>query len=404
MIINPSRLQCSIYLILNIAYSILSLVYPGTTVSKVCFLLLMFFSGYYMIKCIRLLRNSPSYIKWLLGLLILFSIYWLIYYISPNSYTITEGVSFLVVPKIEYLKNIYRSMLPIFVFYYFGSKGLISESWIRGASLILLAHAIFMYTYSYQFFVFNDEFGRTEMTNNHGYLFVSLFPLICFWRKRPIVQLIYMSIALIYIVMSMKRGAILTGIICSLFFLITILRNAKQKERVGILVGLGILFYVGMPKLFHFIANSERFQDRIMQTMEGDSSNRDMLYSNAIEHIFNDTTIFEFLFGTGADSSVGVLTNFAHNDWLEIGINQGLVGVLLYVFYFISFFQLWRKGRKINGYLNSALGLCFIICFIATFFSMSYNNMGISTSLSIGFMLSVTRNYNANKNQTISLK
>lgn len=390
---------------LYVGYSIFSLVSPGTTVSKVFLLLFMLFSGYYMLKSLgQFLGNCSNYIKYLLGLIILFTVYGLVYYLSPNSYTITEGVVYNDVPKIEYLKNIYLSLLPIFSFYYFGSKGLISEAWIKKVSIILLALAIFMYTYSYQFFVINDEYGRTEMTNNYGYNFVALFPLICFWKKKPLIQLLYMTIVLVYIVMSMKRGAILIGIICSLYFIITILRNTNKWARVGIVVGLGVILYVGLPILSDFIVNSERFRQRILQTVEGDSSNRDMLYSTALHHIFNETSLLEFLFGTGADSSIQVLTNYAHNDWLEIGINQGIVGVIFYILYFISFFNFWQNKKKNIGYLNSVIGLCFIICFISTFFSMSYNSIDISMSLSIGFMLSVTRNYNSYKNNSISLK
>ena len=401
MIINVQNVKCSIYLMLYIGYSIFSFVSPGTTVSKGLLLLFMLFSGYYMLKSLRLLREShSSYLIWLFGLIILFTIYGLGYYISPNSYTITEGVRCIEVPKIEYLKNIYLSFFPIFSFYYFGSQGLINESWIRKISLLLLALAVFQYTYSYQFFVINDEYGRTEMTNNYGYSFVALFPLICFWKKKPLMQLIYMTIVLIYIVMSIKRGAILIGAICSLYFLISILRNSKKLEKVIIVVGLGVLLYVGLPILSNFIANSERFQQRILQTLEGDSSNRDVLYSRALNHIFNETNLFEFLFGTGADSSIQVISNYAHNDWLEIGINQGFVGVIFYMLYFISFFKLWQNKKKNIGYLNSVIGLCFIICFISTFFSMSYSAIDISISLSIGVVLSVI----GNNNKSISLK
>lgn len=402
--INVQNVKCSIYVILYIAYGFFSVVHPGTTVSKVLLLLFMLFSGYYMLKSLRLIRGChSSYIKWLLGLIILFTIYGLVYYISPNSYTITEGVMYKEVPKIEYLKNIYLSFLPIFSFYYFGSQGLTNEPWIRKISLLLLAFAVFQYTYSYQFFVINDEYGRTEMTNNYGYSFVALFPLICFWKKKPLIQLIYMTIVLIYIVMSMKRGAILIGVICSLYFLISILRNSKKLERVIIVVGLGVLLYIGLPILSNFIANSERFQQRILQTVEGDSSNRDILYSRALNHIFNETNLFEFLFGTGADSSIQVISNYAHNDWLEIGINQGFVGVIFYILYFISFFKLWQNKKKNIGHLNSVIGLCFIICFISTFFSMSYSAIDISISLSIGFMLSVTQKHNTHHDSSLQI-
>lgn len=391
MIINTQSIKCSIYLILYVIYRILSVVYPGTIASKAFLLIFMLISIYYTAKSLRLLNNCDRYIKYLFILIILFTIYGFIYFLSSNSYVITESVIPHKVSKIEYLKNIYLSLLPIFPFYYWSSKCLISERWIRNMSILLLAQAIFIFTYSYRDFVINDEYGRTEMTNNYGYALVALFPLLCFWSKKRIVQLIYMTILLIYIIISMKRGAILIGVICSLYFLITIFCSVKLWGKVGLLSILAIGLYIGIPILLNYIETKERFQQRIQLTIEGDSSNRDMLYYTGLQHVFNETTLSEFIFGTGADSSIAVLTNYAHNDWIEIGINQGVLGIVIYILYFISFFKLWIS-RKNKDYLKASIGLCFIICFISTFFSMSYNSMDISLSLSIGYMLAVSRN------------
>lgn len=390
MTICHKHIGCSIYLILYTLYSILSVINPGTTISRLLLLLFMVSSMFYMVRCLSLLRKGPSYIKCLFGLLMLFSVYGFLYVLSPYSYTITEGVEYVDVPKIEYLKNIYLSLLPIFAFYYFASKGAISEVWVRVASIILLALAVFLYTYTYQFFVINDVYGRTEMTNNYGYSFVALFPLLCFWHKRPIIQLAYTMTLLVFIIMSMKRGAMLIGTICAIYFIHSIFRRATKWGRFGIVVALGVLLYVGIPMLSEFIAGSEKFQQRILQTMSGDASNRDMLYSTAISHIFNETTFFEFLFGSGADSSIAILTNYAHNDWLEIGINQGIMGVIIYILYFFAFFR-WWKGCSQIGLLHVVGGLCFIICFLSTFFSMSYNSMDISLSLCLGYALAMSR-------------
>lgn len=393
-----NNIVCSIYLMIYALYRISSSVYPGTIVSRVLMLLFMVFSLYFLMKSFSILRVGPGYIKWLFVLLTMFILYGLIYFLSPNTYTITEGLSYQDVPKIEYLKNIFLSILPIFAFYYFASKGMITETWIRANSLILLALAVTLFLYKYNDFVINDEYGRTEMTNNFGYYFVALFPLLCFWNKRPIIQFAYMVVLLVFIIISMKRGAMLSGVICAIYFINSIFRNATNWGRFVIILALGFLVYFGLPIFSDFIAGSEYFQFRLQQTMAGDSSNRDVIYATAVYYIFNETTLLEFLFGTGADSSIAVLTNYAHNDWLEIGINQGIIGVFIYALYFVSFFKLWRRNSK-TGILGTVCGMCFIICFLATIFSMSYNSIDLSLSLCIGYVCaaSKTLNYNALK-------
>ena len=42
------------------------------------------------------------------------------------------------------------------------------------------------------------------------------------------------------------------------------------------------------------------------------------------------------------------MSNFAHNDWLEILTNQGLVGVVIYGFYWVCF-MLTCRSRYITG-------------------------------------------------------
>lgn len=392
MIINFKTVRCDVYILLYVLYSIVSTVYPGTSLSQLLLLALSVMSAYYAIECVVRYKQLPLYIKRLIQLIILFTIYGIVYYLSPQTYIITEGNNYAIVPKINYLKNIYLSLLPIVFFYHYAYRGIITEQWLRKISVVLVALAIFLFIYKYRYFVFNDEYGRTEMTNNHGYTFVALFPLLFLWRKKPLVQLVMSVVILTFVIVSMKRGAILIGAVCSLYFLISVFRNANNWGRVGIVLALGLLVYIGTPILSDYITASERFQERIADTVAGDSSNRDVLYSLATNHMFYKTNLLQFFFGTGADSSIAVLTNYAHNDWFEIGINQGILGVLLYLLYYISFYKSWTHAPS-QTLLKHILGMCFIICFLSTLFSMSYSNMDISSALCIGYSVAQLNRY-----------
>lgn len=389
-------IQSTFYVFIYALYNIVALMYPASFISQGLLLFFILISGFYTIKCLNHIYKVPDYIKWLLRLVILFTTYGVLYYISANTYTITSEAEFIEVNKLGYLKNIYISILPIFSFYYFGIRGEISGGWIRSMSIFLIALAIFMFIHTYQSFIMNDIYGRTEMTNNQGYTFVALIPLLCFWKKKPIILIGLCVIMLIFIISSMKRGAILTGALCILYFIISIFRHSKLSGKIALIITLATVFYFTTPIISRFISNSEYFQYRIEDTVDGNSSNRDIIYSRAADHIFNEAQLHQFLFGSGADSSIAVLSNYAHNDWLEIGINHGVLGVIIYLLYFISFFKLWHNQIG-EGVIRDSIGLCLIICLLTTIFSMSYNSMFISIGICIGYAASIARGYNLMK-------
>lgn len=385
-----SRDAGSIYLLLSIGYSIFSNVLPGTRMSQLFLFLFLGFSCYYAIKCL-LMKGHPAYIKLLFVLLITFTIYGCAYLFGSKSYVITEGGLYETVPKIQYLKNIYKSLLPIVAFYYFSCRGYITEKWIRNVSLLLLILAIFLFYWRLHIFVVADEFGRTELTNNFGYSFVALIPFLYFWREKPYIQILCCFILLLFIIWSMKRGAILTGGICLIYFICDSYKRAHGNKKVAVvLLSIAGIIIAG-NYILDYISSSDYAQKRIQQTLDGDSSSRDQLYSTSIQYILSRTNFWEFLFGTGPDSSIEILGNYAHNDWFEIAINQGLFGLILYLFYFVAFMRTCLYGKTFAYYEKSILGTCFIICFMSTLFSMSYCSVDISLAVCVGYVMSYNR-------------
>ena len=107
--------------------------------------------------------------------------------------------------------------------------------------------------------------------------------------------------------------------------------------------------------------------------MEGNSSGRDALYSKAWESFFNADFITAFV-GNGADSTYVILGNRAHNDWLELLTNQGLIGFIIYATLWIQIFIYWREIRT-RKFIFVLLGAIIILFFNKSLFSMWYNSI-----------------------------
>ena len=221
-----------------------------------------------------------------------------------------------------------------------------------------------------------------EVTNNAGYVFVSLMPLFLFWDKRKIIQYFMLAVCSFFVISSMKRGAIFTGAVCVLLFILSSFDKRLGHKQILILVLTIIFFYWGYKFILNLMENNAFFMSRVDATVEGYSSGRDILYKHYWEMFINEKNLIFILVGHGADATIRSGYNYAHNDWLEILINQGLLGVTLFVIFWCRFYQMWKKSSK--GILKVALCLCLITLFLKTFFSMSINDMSIYSTLLIG--------------------
>ena len=123
--------------------------------------------------------------------------------------------------------------------------------------------------------------------------------------------------------------------------------------------------------------------NRLTATLQGDDSGRGEIY-NGIWHSFhNDSNFVEVLFGQGADATIKLFSIHAHNDWLEILINQGVLGVLIYFIYYLSFFTQFKTAKSDFG--KTLLLNVTIIIALTSLFSMSYMAYDCSIHILLGY-------------------
>ena len=93
-----------------------------------------------------------------------------------------------------------------------------------------------------------------------------------------------------------------------------------------------------------------------------------------------------FLFGNGAYGTIQLYFNYAHNDWLEIAIDNGLIVLILYAAFWISLIAMLFKGKR-GTTTTLMLGMFIIIYFIRTMISMSYNSISLYAACALGYAL-----------------
>ena len=313
--------------------------------------------------------GESGFIKSLNLLILLFTIYGIINILNPIAAT------YIILPDYRpyaYLTNAYRPLIQIYPLYYFSRKGYINEdvikSWVLPSFMVVL---IAYYVNSMSLSL--SAISSVEKTNNVGYLIASLFPLLYFVRMR-LMKYTLLVVTIVFVFVSAKRGAILIAGLSVIWFLYFDMKKAKSFNKIWILLlsaFAGVLLFIFITKIFE---ESYYLNYLLEKTESGDSSGRDVLYSKAWDHFINNSSLFTILFGNGADSTFSIIGNRAHNDWLEILLNQGLLGVLIYAYFWIQILKVWRKTRH-DVIIFAVYGAAIIVLLPRTLFSMMYNDL-----------------------------
>lgn len=378
---NLSR--CDFFLLAWVLYYLQGIVYPeGGIISLAILGANLLISAICMFKVMQW-RDKPIYFKGLNMLMLLFTIYgFMLVLLSPS--TLYYPISGTSMKSYNYIKSIYLSLLPIYPFYYYTKKGFLTAERLRIWGVIFLASVTLSYI-RMQREALEALIDADETTNNSGYLFLSCLPLLVLYRKKPLIQFACLAFVIAFIVMGMKRGAIVIGLVCVIYFMLQSIRNSKGKTRISfILLSIGICI-CAFFFFTHEMTTSDYMMKRIDDTLAGNSSGRDNLYSFFWKYFTEQADFIHYLIGRGANGTLEIYYNYAHNDWLEIAVNQGILGVVVYAFYWLCFYKTWKQATNIDA--KTILALTALIFFAKTMFSMSYADMSYVSTSVLGYAL-----------------
>ena len=307
-------------------------------------------------------------------------------------FCIIQIITFLVSPKtvigIKYeaigevktfmqFKGILVFTLSLYIGLRIGRSNLDYSKVISWLGFIFLIIAVFRYFYaalSYQL-----EYGQKIQQNNGAYGFVTLIPFLPVmynhYKKTTILAIL---VIVGFVIAGAKRGAILCLAVSALIAILIIIKNVRLNLK-HVFVG-----FIAITALCCFATykyqQSEVLQYRLNRMDKVGIGQREVAYKVLFDHWVDDTNLLTKLFGNGSAQSVSVWGNYAHNDWLEILIDNGLLSVIIYALFFISAF---KYCARIEIDLTSKITcLTFLsIWFMQTVFSMGYTSIWSGLSM-----------------------
>lgn len=387
--------RCDFFFVAWVLYYLQGIVYPaGGAISITLLGLTLLVSVSCTIKVLQW-NNNPVYFKGFNMLMLLFTIYGFALIVSSPS-TLYYPLSGKTMPSYNYIKSIYLSLLPIYPFYYYTKKGYLTAERLRIWGLIFLASITLSYFRMQREALaqlLEEGSSVEEVTNNMGYLFLSILPMLVIYRKKPLLQFAAFAFVMAFLIMGMKRGAIAIGFVSATYFMWQLIKKSSGRVRF-MFIFLSVAICVSVVYFFIYeMATSDYMQHRLESTMEGNSSGRDNLYSFFWHYFTDEADVLHYLIGRGANGTLEIYYNYAHNDWLEIAVNQGVLGLVVYAFYFLGFYKTWKCAT--NADAKTILALMLFIFFAKTLFSMSYADMSFVATAPLGYALATINKPNS---------
>lgn len=283
------------------------------------------------------------------------------------------------IPSTTQIGNILCALLPLSLFVCLSQKGVMNHKFFTFTGILLLICAILQYYHYERMAIMGSSRDDVDVVNNSTVAFLMLLPMVLLFNNN-VQKWVTLLVCLFFLIMGAKRGNILAAFIPLLLFVRYVLKDSRRSALKTILVLLAIMGAAFLT--YRWVANNDFLMYRIEQTQEGNSSNRDRIYAGAWQAWYDADNFITYLFGYGFDGTLKQALTFhhhAHNDWLEILVDYGLVGVVLYLWVFII---LTIQAKKIKNFqLKMAFLSVFFIWFFKTLYSMGFTSETLSVAM-----------------------
>ena len=375
---------CLFYLFLIILFYLQGVIYEGgTIISKVVGITILLISLFYLFKTLlsNSIKKNSFYWGWFVFFILhitMISFAKLSIFGEFNDYSYGNAI------------NIFLVSLSFFPIYYFSQKEIDLENYFIKFMMVMIPVSVLRFYISEKNIIAEkmiDNLDVLDVVNNQSYLFIYLFSFIYFIKNKNIFLILFFFIINFMTFQGAKRGAIISLILADIIYYFNYISSYKGKHKLYVfLSSLSVLFFL-INIVYYYVSNNSFIMDRFS---ESGGSGRDTIYSNILSSWYGSESIFNFIFGYGYNSSINHSGSghLAHNDWLELIINYGFLGFIIYFLLFTRCFLLifYNNIPKNNRYM---LITVLAVWLVSSMVSMNYmNNNSILQSILLAYIFS----------------
>ena len=209
-----------------------------------------------------------------------------------------------------------------------------------------------------------DRRGDRVIGINSSYLLLFVFPWLQVYKNK-LIKFLGSLIICATVFISFKRGAILTMMVmlCMMWIGgILIYRSKKMQIKfIARELIVGFFFIAGGILIYPHIQAGLEY--RMMDIESGSFSGRREILEELSRSAINSTW-YEIWFGNGLLSTFSVVGRVAHNDWVQVFYDLGIVGVLIFLLIHLNILTLLRSLFKKQSelFVPCVAGYTIFIC------------------------------------------
>ena len=221
-------------------------------------------------------------------------------------------------------------------------------------------------------YILNIGIGHTDWHYIESYYVITLIPAFLLLQNKYKYSLLILT--MICAIISAKRTGLITSVIVIIIYFILIGKNIGKKIK-SILLGATILVTLYFTMATFMGEQLDFIIERIANIEEDDGSGRGDMYTNLFDEITKNDDTATYLFGNGYDEVINSKINSgysAHNEFLEVLYDYGLVGFSIFTAIFIAIYNMSKKTKEHKHKVSVQLSLLIFIMFSLTSHTILY--------------------------------
>lgn len=226
----------------------------------------------------------------------------------------------------------------------------------------IISVALFLRNY-----ILNNAMGHIGYHYIEAYYAITLIPAITTLKGKN--KYLFFMITVICSIIAGKRTGMITCILAIVLYILMIGKNFSSKIKTII---FGSILLVGAYLALNQIMGKEidAIVERFESIEEDDGSGRGELFSNIYNEITSNENFNSFVFGKGHYEVINSKSSngfSAHNEFLEVAYDYGIIGLTIFLFIFVAIYKIYRRAKERQ--YKVATFLSFVIFFIFSFTS-----------------------------------
>lgn len=248
--------------------------------------------------------------------------------------------------------------------------------------IFLVIKTIYMGIFHKSFFIGSKSF-YIEFLIRNPYLIAWLTPLLFLWKSKYNIYIA--AIAVFAILLTSKRGPLVCiGLSCIPLIPRLKFPNLLKYTIIATILG-GILIAYNPDVIETFLERWDPSNSKYASSdAEALTSSRSTIWSILLR-TYSQGNLFQFFFGMGFNSTTEITGRimgigiFAHNDWIELLVNWGILGVVLFlILHIYYFYTLFIKCKKIKSTEILTCRFIYMMYILANFYTQAI--CGVSQS------------------------